>query len=549
MTVDTRTPRGRLRNILALWRTSVRVRLALTYAATLALALSLFAAATSLYLSRSSISRADASLVETMQLVRQALDDEANEHSTLDIAAADAVREIHFSDRRVLLYTADQHLLAVSDSAPLSDAVPLRALSDLRAPLLAPLLAVAASRNAGRPSTIGSDNASVRAIAQATRYRGVPITVVVLRGLATEEEASETFVAWLIAAIPIALIFAVVGGYLLARASLAPALALAEQAERISAASLDARLSVANPEDELGRLAGVLNALLGRLQQAFSRQRTFMADASHELRTPIAVVRGAADVALTSPAVTVESLRDSLKTVRVEGIRMTRIVNDLFLLARADSVAQPVTRELLFLEEIVTDASRAGRMLGNEHGVTVTADADVEAPFVGDANLIGRLLLNLVDNAVQFSPRGAGVHIALARCESPELPDGRALSGPWYSITVDDEGPGVDGALHATLFERFVRAVQRPAPDERRASGGAGLGLAIARWVTDVHAGHVWHDASKATGARFVVMLPEPRDVPGVSAHHLTGHSEPDTATFDYGRRVESGLARRSRAS
>jgi two-component system, OmpR family, sensor kinase len=187
-------------------------------------------------------------------------------------------------------------------------------------------------------------------------------------------------------------------------------------------------------------------------------------------------------------------------------------VNDLFLLARADSVAHPVQRELLFLEESVTDAVRAGRVLGRESEIAVSVTADLEAPFIGDANLLGRLLLNLVDNAVQYSFPGAEVRVALESQREPHLPDGSRLQGGWYRITVDDDGPGVDPAVRATLFERFVRADRRPATIDQRAITGAGLGLAIVRWVAEVHGGHVWLDATRPRGSRFCVLLPAPRD-------------------------------------
>jgi signal transduction histidine kinase len=490
----------------------------------------LFAAATSVYLTRSGIARVDASLAETLQLVRQALADEATERATLAVAAADAVRDVRFSDRRVLMYDATGHLIAVSDSTALSDAVVLASLRDLHAPTLAALVADPPNAATRHPATIGTDDASVRGLAQSETYRGTPITVVVLRGLATEEEASETFIGWLLATIPVALLFAGFGGSLLARASLAPALALAEQAERIGATSLDARLSVSNPHDELGRLAGVLNDLLSRLEHSFIRQRTFMSDASHELRTPIAVVRSAADVALATPGATVDSLQEALRIVHVEGVRMSRIVNDLFLLARADSVAHPIQRQRLFLEEIVIEAARAARTLGRESGIAVSVAADIEAPFVGDGNLLGRLLLNLMDNAVQFSPAGAEVRVTLDICTEPQRPDGVQLQGAWYRITVDDDGPGVDPAVRDTLFERFVRADRPPTAHAQRAASGAGLGLAIALWVTDVHGGHVWHDASRSPGSRFVVLLRKPDIAADLSASGHAQTASPETA-------------------
>jgi signal transduction histidine kinase len=131
---------------------------------------------------------------------------------------------------------------------------------------------------------------------------------------------------------------------------------------------------------------------------------------------------------------------------------------------------------------------------------------------------------------VQFSPAGAEVRVALDICTEPQRPDGVQLRGAWYRITIDDDGPGVDPAVRDTLFERFVRADRPPTAHAQRAASGAGLGLAIALWVTDVHGGHVWHDASRSPGSRFVVLLRKPDIAADLSASGHAQTASPETA-------------------
>jgi signal transduction histidine kinase len=486
----------------------VRLRLALWHTAALAVLLLTFALGAYAFVVRTARQRVDRMLAETGRLfVQRWGDEQVEEGSSPTVAARDAAREVRYRDARVLLYDRGGTLVAISDSVPLTAGLPVARLARVRGSPLARLVAGAAPERASF-TTLGARDAWVRAAAVGTTYAGAPYTVVVLQGLGAEEEARETFAGWLLTTIPLALLVAGVGGYLLARASLAPVVTMGAQAERISADSLHARLAVRNPHDELGQLAGVLNRLLARLERAFAQQRQFMADASHELRTPVTVVRSAADIALDQSGQTVDELRDALRVVSGQGRRLTRIVEDLFLLARADSGQQPVHRELLFLEEVLADAAAAGRALGQQRSVAVHAAPADEAPFRGDAALLGRLLLNLVDNAVKHPPAGGQVRLALAVVGGATLPDGTALPGRWYRLSVEDTGGGVAPAVRETLFERFTRADAARGHDARSATGGAGLGLAIVRWIAEAHDGRVVLEATGLQGSRFVVWLP-----------------------------------------
>jgi signal transduction histidine kinase len=336
-----------------------------------------------------------------------------------------------------------------------------------------------------------------------------PFTVLALRSLRAEEDAMESFVTAVMVAIPLVLLLAGVGGYLLARASLAPVVAMGRQARRISANNLDERLPVKNPRDELGGLAEVLNGLLTRLERAFEQeqrsaeqQRQFMADASHELRTPVAALSSVADVALARQDRDPAELREALDVVRGEGRRLGRLVDDLMLLARADAGELPIRPEALFLEELLHDSARAARGLATSRGITVVAPPAEEAPFVGDAHLLRRVVMILLDNAIKYTPPGGEVRLSLSRDDGT----GR------YRITVEDTGPGVPAWAIERIFERFFRVDDsrtRSTDDDAKVSS-AGLGLPIARWIAVAHGGTVHLDATSPRGSRFVVTLPTP---------------------------------------
>ncbi|BAH40885.1 MAG TPA: HAMP domain-containing protein [Gemmatimonas aurantiaca] len=302
----------------------------------------------------------------------------------------------------------------------------------------------------------------------------------------------------LILAIPAALLASILAGFAIARRSLAPLEAINVRTASITTANLDDRLPVVNPHDELGRLAQIINGLLGRVDLAFRTQRQFVADASHELRTPIAIIRGEADVTLRRTARTEAEYREALSVIQGESIRLTRIVEDLFLLARVDAGGPIATRDAVELPELAVDAVRSVRSLALSQEVTVTCEIEHAAGSAitsGDASLLRRLLINLLDNAIKHTPRGSTVRVVVDRDANDLI------------LRVSDEGPGVPETIRAHVFERFVHG---PKVTESSASTGAGLGLAIAQAIAQVHGGQITLAASPAVGATFEVRLPSP---------------------------------------
>jgi len=274
-------------------------------------------------------------------------------------------------------------------------------------------------------------------------------------------------------AIPLLVAVAATGGSFIAKRSLAPVAAMAERAAEISASTLHERLPVGGG-DELVRLARVVNDLLDRLEQAFEQQRRFVADASHELRTPTAILRAEADVTLSREHRTEAEYRESLSTMQGAARRLTRIVEDLFLLARADSATLSARREPLSLDELIHDVVRGMRSLADNRGVRVTMTHAVDAPLLGDADLLGRLVLNLLDNAIKHTPSGGTVDVHMDRVDDR------------CTVTVTDSGAGIPADAQARVFERFFRVDSARARAEQTATSGAGLGLSIGQRIAEM---------------------------------------------------------------
>lgn len=292
-------------------------------------------------------------------------------------------------------------------------------------------------------------------------------------------------------ALPVALVLAGLGGYFLARRSLAPVVAMSGQAASISSANLTERLPVKNERDELGSLAKVFNDLLSRLENSFQQQKQFMADASHELRTPLAIVRGESEVAISLETRSAEEYLESLGVVHDESLRLTKIVDDLFTLARADSGQLKPQFAELYVDEILADCIRHMRTLAEKKKVSLNLISNGELPFRGDENLLHRLFLNLLDNAIKYNRPGGSVTV---ECED-------------YRITVSDTGNGIPLEVQARIFERFFRVDSARSRSEISETAGAGLGLSIAQWVAEVHHGSLILRRSDLKGSVFQLDL------------------------------------------
>jgi len=495
---------------------SVRVRLTLWYTGVLALVLVSFALAGYLFLSYTLDRRTDDALGEVANAFAATLaNDETDSNQGEDNAAVskdgkgnadeavkEAVSQNQFRDYQVVVY-ADARREVARSAIPLNRNKPGSTHPPVSSKISGVVDAVARIANGSLYfATLSDGDNDYRVVGRRVQARGTPYTLVVLRSLHDQEDLLQRASFALFIAVPLALLLASIGGYLLARKSLAPVARMSLTAAKIGAANLHERLPVANERDELGRLASVINGLLTRLDASFEQQRRFMADASHELRTPIAIMRSEAEVALSEPETSNQELRESIAIFRDETKRLTGIVEDLFMLARADAGQYKLTPKEFYLDELAGEVLRAVRTLAAEKGLTLELDAVKEMPFRGDEHLLRRLLLNLVSNAIKYTPEGGAVTVS---CQ----PKGKS-----YIITVSDSGPGIPAEAQPRIFDRFYRADSarsRAGEDSVGPTSGAGLGLSIARWVAEAHEGTLELLNTSETGSVFQLVLPADR--------------------------------------
>ena len=331
----------------------------------------------------------------------------------------------------------------------------------------------------------------VRLVTLPVRREGRPAGLVqVGMSLTAVDAALFRYLQILLALFPIGLALAVAGGAWIARRALAPVRAMARQAREITAENLTRRVPRRGAEDELDYLADTLNVVLARLEAAFAELRRFTADAAHELRTPLTALKGGLEVALRHPR-SAEAYEHTLRGSLDEVNWLIRLAEDLLLLSRATAGAG-LARARVELEPLLLDGLDVGLRLADGTGVMVGAGAVERAAVLGDAPALRRLVLILVENAVKYTPEGGLVELSLTR------------AGDEVCLAVRDTGIGIDRADAARVFEPFVRL-----DDARsRETGGAGLGLAIARSIAVAHGGRVTLDSAPKEGSVFTVHLP-----------------------------------------
>lgn len=334
----------------------------------------------------------------------------------------------------------------------------------------------------------------VRVVTLPIRREGRPAGLVQAgMTLAGVDTALDRYLQILLAMFPVGLGLAAVGGAWIAGRALAPVRAMAQQAREITAADLARRVPRRGAEDELDYLADTLNVVLARLEAAFAELRRFTADAAHELRTPLTALKSGLEVALRHPRTAEEHTR-TLQASLEEVDRLIRLAEDLLLLSRATAGAG-LARRRVELEPLLLEVFDVGLRLADGTGVSVRMGAAEPAAVMGDAPALRRLLLILVQNAVKYTPAGGVIELGLSRTGE---------AGQEIQVTVRDTGIGIDPADHARIFEPFVRL------DEARSreTGGAGLGLAIARSIALAHGGAIALDSAPKAGSVFTVHLP-----------------------------------------
>jgi signal transduction histidine kinase len=326
-----------------------------------------------------------------------------------------------------------------------------------------------------------------RVIARRVDVGGERFSVIVGATFEDRNETLRELMTILLIGLPAALVLACLAGYGAIRGALRPVERMRSRAAAISAAKPGARLPVPEGSDELARLGGTLNEMLDRLEAALERERTFVADASHELRTPIAILRSELEVALQDPK-SAESLEAAVRSGVEEAEQLSRIAEGLLLLARSDEGDLPLSREPVELGSLLEDARERFAGRAEDLGRTISVDAPKELVVDGDRQRLDQTVSNLIENALRH---GEG-HVEL----TGRRDDGLAV------LTVVDHGDGFPPDFIPHAFERFTRA------ETARTGTGAGLGLAITVAVANAHGGSAEVLNRRGGGAQVVIRLP-----------------------------------------
>ncbi|HEU4391989.1 MAG TPA: ATP-binding protein [Blastocatellia bacterium] len=490
---------------------SVRTRLTFWYTGVVAVVLVVFSVGVYALINRNTHRRVDTELQSTMEGTARLLVSELTERE-LDVAAVksespdeddeprgEVVESIEDLSLGVL---RDRYLphqsAAVFDSGGRLIAEQL-ARDDVSRQLTVPLSAFADQLNLRTESEAPEKDDDERRLAfqRVTMPSGDAYLIVVSQSLRPAKEELGTLRGIFYVAVPAALALAWMGGWWLARKSLGPVVKMSDAARRMGADKLEQRLPVANPRDELGQLAVTFNELLSRLNAAFAQQRQFMADASHELRTPLSVMNTTAQVTLEKASRDEAEYREAITIMAEQTRRLARIVEDMFMLARADAGRRELQETSFYLDELIAETVIAARILAARKGVTLAFAQPAETPYFGDEELLRQMVLNLLDNAIRHTPRAGTVSVQLSHEDSSHL------------ITVSDTGGGIPPEAQPHIFERFYQADK----SRTRASGvnggsGAGLGLSIGRWIAEAHEGRLDLRSSDHRGTVFAVTLP-----------------------------------------
>ncbi len=403
----------------------LRRQLTVIYTIALALPLIIFASVSYITFERALLARTDHFIGDALNVFTREAVAERMQAASVRTAIATTVSEVKFRDVRIIV--RDSAGTVVATSAPHDST------------------ATDGERILSRPLQVGAERFEVSG---AYPLRDLVAVLARIRTI-------------FIVAIPLLIVAAAAGAYLLAKRTLAPVAEMAERAEN-----------------------------------ALSQQRRFMADASHEMRTPTATLRTEAEVTLAREHRSEPEYRESVGVMLQSARRLSRLVDDLFLLARADAGHLMMHTEPVYLEEIVHDAVRAVSSVAEKRGVRVELCHMTQAPIVGDRGLLERLVLNLLDNAIKYSSPASRVEVTM----------GQTLDA--HTVSVVDHGPGIAPSDVEKIFERFYRGDAARTRTVDSLTDGAGLGLAIARRIAVAHGGRLVVASSRPGLTEFSLTLP-----------------------------------------
>jgi heavy metal sensor kinase len=461
---------------MKVWLRSVRVRLTLAYVAAMMAVIAVYGVV--VYASvRSNLSQAlDQSLLADFDWPRHMVADILSAlkgESTLDQTAGEGSPWLQVWSEKgdVLLgstYTAKTN--------PIDEAKDLAANAD------------------GKIHTLYGMTPPYRILSGKKRVGNVNLVIQVAASEQPMHDYLSELLAFMLLGLPLAAAVAGLGGYTLARGALKPVDRMADRARSITAERLKERLPVDNPNDEFGRLATVFNQTLTRLESSFDQMRRFTSDASHELRTPLTAMRSVGEIGLRAKREPAE-YREIIGSMLEEVDRLSLLVDRLLTMSRADIGESMLAMDRVDLGELAEEVTAQLDVLAEEKQQSLSVEVDGHSTCMGDRMVLRQALLNLVDNAIKYSPVGGRITVRVSRS-----PEGAAM------LDVTDTGPGIPTEQQQRVFDRFYRVDRSRSTREN--GGGTGLGLSIARWAVEVNGGQLTLENRDEPGATFRITLP-----------------------------------------
>lgn len=471
---------------------TARWRLTFLYVVVLALILAILGALAYAVFSINSYSLLDNSLSEvgsSFEVISRRHFEDKSEKMTADQSVAHAAEDVSFKNYKVFVFDGDRRLRWETKTLALEPRISIETAREW--------LSSFSKEIESNVDGFSSEGESYRVHFHPFKLGPRRYSLVVVHPLREYEAFLGRIRNALLLIVPFAISLTSIGGYFVARRTFSPIQKMSDTATHITAANLHKRLPVENEEDELGKLAKAFNDLLGRLDGALDSQKRFMADAAHELRTPVSIVRGEAEVSLANRNRKASEYLETIEIMQREAERMSRIIDDLFTLAKVDSGKQPISKTSIYLDDVLAETLRAFKSLAKGRNVEITSEIEEDMKIFGDEYLLRRLFVNLIDNAIKHA--GSSVTVK-----------GRS-SEKCYIVDVVDDGPGIPAEQRSRVFERFYRVDKSRAKDSTASFGsGAGLGLSIGRWIAEQHHGGLVLSESGPTGSRFTVTIPFP---------------------------------------
>jgi len=460
--------------------TSIRVRLTIWYGCGLALIMILFASALYLVMSRALEDQIDHSLEDAAMAAARSLEEHRFGPFLLLDDLAQAFPELALLDKFFQIFGPQGQITLQSAN-----------ITTRNIPLSESAMQAALQGEATYESVRFQGGISIRLLSYPIKHGETLVNILrVGTSLRPVEEMLNRLVFVLLIGSPLAVIVSMFGGWFLAGRALRPVDTITLAAQRIAAGDLTQRIHTTSA-DEIGRLASTFNDMIARLEASIRQIRQFSADASHELRTPLTITKGETELALRKER-TPEVYREVLESNLEEIDRMSRIVDELLFLSRADLGEIKIAKEPVQLDQLVQEIQHQAIVLGKDREVETVLGTLEPTQVVGDEWRLRELFLNIVDNAVKYSREKGTVEINL------EHANGMA------KISVQDNGIGISPDEQKLVFDRFFRSDTARA----HAQKGTGLGLAICKWIAETHQGQIQVESTPGHGSRFTIFLP-----------------------------------------